>query len=365
MEKVLNKRPCFFGCQLDADERDESIREKISSIGSDQRNDDPYNEIMQIIRQEVAAPLWEERGSIEVPPWLCPIPPKFARKNVVLENFVYFIDGNGCLDFAQVAGKFVEEYIFPQIPCMIAVDHSLTGGVFSSLVSLYKPDDISLIVVDSHVDALPAPAMSGAIEYDMTTNPDSIHDPNDPFLKNRTDSYNASSFLHHLLKENIIDPENLYLIGVSDYPSKHAFRVKDDRIKCYVNHYSSLKSNGVKIVTKKDLFQNPGRLTNLYRQVKTPYIYISIDMDIGARNALEGVRFRNFQGINENQIYKIAKCLRDLLDRGISLAGMDVSEFNPRRASSGENSVDDRTYRIAFNLIRTICFPPESFPTRS
>ncbi|HTY25897.1 MAG TPA: arginase family protein [Desulfomonilaceae bacterium] len=360
MEKVSNKRPYFFGCPLDADERDESIREKIASIGSE-KIDDPYIEVIQIIRQEVASHLWEELGSIEVPPWLCPIPSKVARKDVVLENFVYFIDGNGCRDFAQVAGQFVEEYVFPQIPCMIAVDHSLTGGVFASLVSLYKPDDISLIVVDSHVDALPGSAVSGAIEYDIATNPNSIHDPNDPFLKNRTDSYNASSFLYHLLKENIINPENLYLIGVSDYPSKHAFRIKDDRIKRYVNHYSSLKRDGVKIVTKKDLSQNPGRLTNLYRQVKTPYIYISIDMDIGARNALEGVRFRNYQGINENQIYKIAKCLRDLLDRGISLAGMDVSEFNPRRAGSRENLVDDRTYRIASNLIKTICFPPETF----
>jgi arginase family enzyme len=365
MEQVLNKRPCFFGCPLDADERDESIREKISSIGSDKEIGDPYIEIMQIFRQEVPAHLWEERGSIEVPPWLCPIPPRVARKDVVLENFVYFIDGNGCRDFAQVAGKFVEEYVFPQIPCMIAVDHSLTGGVFTSLVSLYKPDDISLIVVDSHVDALPASAMSGAIEYDMATNPNSIHDLNDPFLKNRPDSYNASSFLHHLLKENVLDPENLYLIGVSDYPSKHAFRIKDERIKRYVYHYSSLKSDGVKIVTRKDLSQHPGRLTNLCRQVKTPYIYISIDMDIGARNALEGVRFRNYQGVNENQIYKIAKCLRELLDRGISLAGMDVSEFNPRRAGYGENSVHDRTYRIASNLIETICFPPETILNRS
>jgi len=365
MEKVLNKRPFFFGCALDADERDESIREKISSIGSDQKNNDPYTAIMQIIRQEVAPHLWEERGSIEVPPWLAPIPPRVSKKNVVLENFVYFIDGNGCQDFAQVAGKFVEEYIFPQIPCMIAVDHSLTGGVFASLVSLYKPEDISLIVVDSHVDALPVSVVSGAIQYDIATNPNSVHDPNDPFLKNRTDSYNASSFIHHLLEQDEIDPENLYLIGVSDYPSKHACRIKDDRIRRYVNHYSSLKSNGVKIVTKKDLSQNPGKLTSLSRKVKTPYIYISIDMDIGARNALEGVRFRNYQGINENQIYKIAKCLRDLVDSGVVLAGMDVTEFNPRRAGSGENSVKDRTYRIASNLIKTICFSPEILLNRS
>jgi len=40
---------------------------------------------------------------------------------------------------------------------------------------------------------------------------------------------------------------------------------------------------------------------------------------------------------------------------------MDVSEFNPRRAGSGQYSIDDHTYRIASNLIKMICFPPETF----
>jgi arginase family enzyme len=353
-------RPVFFGCALDPDERDESIREKIRLSGTDREDDDPYSQIMTLVRQELTPEHWEERGAIDVPPWLRPIPPRIARKDITLDNFIYFIDGNGCRDFAQASGKFVEECILPEIPLMIAVDHSLTGGVFSSLVSFYKPQDISLIVVDSHVDALPTWAMSGAIHYDMATNPDSVHDRNDPFLRNRADSYNASSFLYYLLEEGVVDPENLYLIGVSDYPPKRAFRIKDDRIKRYVDCYSSLKRNGVRIITKKDLSLGSGVLNNLIRRVKTPYVYISIDMDIGARNALGGVRFQNYQGINEQRMYHIAKCLRKLLDRDVSLAGMDVMEFNPRSAGSGDTQRDDRTYRIAFNLIKTICFPPES-----
>ncbi|MFA6220728.1 MAG: arginase family protein [Desulfomonilaceae bacterium] len=356
MEEVIRRRPFFFGCPLDPDERDESIREKTRLIGYGEKIDDPYAAVMQIIRQEVDPSLWKEGGSLDVPPWLRPMPSSTERKNVALENFVYFIDSNGCQDFAQAAGKFVEESIFPEIPCMIAVDHSLTGGVFASLASLYKPEEISLIVIDSHVDALPASAMSGAIQYDIATNPSSIHDPSDPFLRNRPDSYNASSFLHYLLEDGVIDPENLYLIGVSDYPPKRAFRIKDDRIKRYVNCYSSLKRSGVKILTKKDLSLGSSVLSNLIRRIKTPYIYISIDMDIGARNALGGVRFQNYQGINESQIYKIAKCIREILDRGITLAGLDVSEFNPRRAGSGEKMGADRTYLIASHLIKEICF---------
>jgi len=350
---------------LDADERDESIREKIRLSGTEGKGDAPYSEIMRLVRQELDPETWEERGVIDVPPWLLPIPPSIARRDITLEHFVYFIDGNGCRDFAEASGKFAEECIFPNIPCMIGVDHSLTGGVFASLVSFYRPENISLIILDSHVDSAIASAMSGAIEYDMETNPNSVHDPNDPFLRNRADSYNASSFLHFLLEDGVIDPENLFLVGVSDYPSKRAFRIKDERIRRYVNCYSSLKRSGAKILTRKDLSRGSGALSDLLRRVKTPYVYISIDMDIGARNALEGVRFQNYQGISETQMYKIAKSLQELLDRDIALAGMDVMEFNPRKAGRGETQGADRTYQIAFNLIKTICFPPESFLNRS
>lgn len=355
--KVSHSHPVFFGCALDPDERDESIREKIRLSGTGGTHDAPYSEVMRLVRQELGRETWEERGVIDVPPWLLPMPPMISRKDIALENFVYFIDGNGCWDFAQAAGKFVEESILPKIPCMIGVDHSLTGGVFASLVSFLRPEDISLIVVDSHVDSTPASAMSGAIQYDIETNPNSIHDPADPFLRNRSDSYNASSFLHFLLEEDVIDPENLYLIGVSDYPEKRVLRIKDERVKRYVNCYSSLKRSGAKILTKKDLTFGTAALNNLIRRVRTPYVYISIDMDIGARNALGGVRFQNHQGLSEIQIDKIARALRALLDRGIELAGMDVMEFNPRRAGCGETQSADRTYRIAFNIIKTIFFP--------
>ncbi len=356
MGKILNNHPVFFGCALDPDERDESIREKIRLSGKDPKSDDPYFEIMELVRQEVNPETWEERGIIPVPQWLRPIPPLSMQRDVLLDNIVRFIDGDGCLDFAQLVSKFIEEYILPGIPCMVAVDHSLTGGAFTSLVGFYDPDDISLIVVDSHVDALPASAMSEAIQYDIATNPNSVYDPNDPFLKNRPDSYNASSFIYYLLTEGLIDPRNLYLVGVSDYPPKRAFRIRDGRIEHYLDCYSSLKRNGVKILTKKDLSLGGVTLTNLIRRIRTPYVYISIDMDIGARNALNGVRFLNHQGISENQMYRIALNLRELIDRGVRLAGMDLMEFNPRRACSWETQGDDRTYRIAFNLIKTICF---------
>jgi arginase family enzyme len=91
-------------------------------------------------------------------------------------------------------------------------------------------------------------------------------------------------------------------------------------------------------------------------RIETPYLYVSIDMDIGARNALEGVRFRNWQGLNERQLYAIADYIMEPLSQGTRLAGMDLTEINPRTAGVSSPHGRDRTYQIALNLIKKLCF---------
>ena len=352
-QKDRERKAVFFGCPLDSDEKYESIQEKLSIYGPREENDDPYSIIMEFIRQEVDPELWEEKGSIDVPGWLRPIP--LNRENIIVDNFVAFIDDDGCRTYAEMVGELVDD-IFPDVPCMLAIDHSLTGGAFQKLVELYSPKDISLIVLDSHLDALPISILSGAIQYDIETNPNSVYDKTDPSIRDRPESYNASSFLYHLLEEGVVKPENLYVLGISDYPPKRSFRIKDQRIKRYVGLYSGLRKKGVKIVTKKDLLVNPSMIKTAFRQIETPYVYISIDMDIGARNAMEGVRFRDWQGLNERQIYGIVDNLSDFLSDQIKIAGIDLTEINPRRAGLSYPSGNDRTYRIAANLIRKLVF---------
>jgi hypothetical protein len=48
--------------------------------------------------------------------------------------------------------------------------------------------------------------------------------------------------------------------------------------------------------------------------------------------------------------------LREVLSRGIALAGMDLMEFNPRRIPPGEPLERISAYRIASNLIKMLCF---------
>ena len=351
-----SQKVVFFGCPLDSDERDESIQEKHSILEAGQEFKDPYYSTMELIRKEVDSRLWEEKGSIEVPAWLLPSPPSTHKEQISVDSFVSFIDDDGCRRYADLVGDLIADHIFPAIPCMIAVDHSLTGGGFRRLAELYNPAKISLIVLDSHTDAIPVSLLSGAIQYDIETNKNSVHDPNDPFLLNRSESYNSCSFLYHLLEEGVVEPKNLYIIGVSDYPPKHSFRIKDQRIKRYVGLYAGLKKKGVKIVTKKDLLMTPSKVRAVLGRIETPYLYVSIDMDIGARNALDGVRFRNWQGLNERQLYTIADYIMGPLSKGTRLSGMDLSEINPRTAGATFPNGSDRTYQIALNLIKKLCF---------
>ena len=92
-----------------------------------------------------------------------------------------------------------------------------------------------MIVIDTHTDAVPMSAHAQAIQYDIDTNPSFFYNLDDPYFYNRPDSCNASFFLYHMLKDDDVQPENLYLLGVSDYLDKKFFHRKDPRIKKYTD----------------------------------------------------------------------------------------------------------------------------------
>lgn len=353
---MTDKKLVFFGCPLDCDEQFDSIYEKRNSLWTAGKSDDPFNEVMMLIRPEVQQDLWRELGSVNIPTWLRPKPRGEDILKINTENFIAFIDGDGCRRIAEEVADIVSKKILPDIPCMIGIDHSLTGGAYKSLTEFYGRDNVSLIIIDSHTDAIPMSVLSDAIQYDIETNPGSVHDPRDPYLYNRPDSYNASSFIHHMAAEGIINLKNLYIFGVSDYPEKKSFRIKDPRISRYTDAYAELKRRGSTIMTKKECTMAPQRLNTLLQMISTPYVYISIDMDIGAMSAVEGVRFRNWKGLTESKIYNIADTLKILFNRKIHLAGMDITEIDQRRAGEDYPAGRDQTFRIAANLIKKIGF---------
>lgn len=359
MLNTPDKKIKFFGCPMDCDEKYDAIQEKFHKTWVIQGYSDPLEGVMGHILSDLPKGTWENMGSLPVPDWLGPKPDQKEHPDITTENFISFIDSNGCKKFADKIDQFVTEQVLPSIPCMIGIDHALAGGVYSALARHYGKKKLSMVIIDSHTDAIPMSLLAGAIQYDIETNSSSVHDKNDPFLYNRTDSYNASSFVHTLIKEKLLDPKNLYIIGVSDYPEKKFMRIKDQRIKKYANAYVNLKRKGANIITKKECKLNPKKIKGLLQKISTSHVYISIDMDIGANNALDGVRFRNWKGLNESQIYKLTDAVAGIFSDSIQLAGMDICEIDPRRAGVVNHSGKDKTYAIAANLIKKIAFNPE------
>jgi len=346
----------FFGCPMDCDEKYDSIQEKTNTLWLTEKYYDPLKPVMSILSDKETSKGYREIGSLEIPSWLLPNPPTGERSKITSRQFINFIDDDGCRGMAESVKAFVRLNILPDIPCMVGIDHSLTGGAFGAVTDYYGKDNVALIVIDTHTDAVPMSAHADAIQYDMDTNPDSVYDPADPYLYNRPDSYNASSFLYHLLKDDIVSPQNLFVLGVSDYPDKKTCRIKNPRIQRYTDCYAGSKPKGCTILTKKEFLKSPRRLRGQLERIRAPYVYVSVDMDIGAMNALEGVRFRNWKGMNEKKIYKLVAEVKRILSKQVRLVGLDVMEMDPRRAGEPFGSSRDRTYEIAANIISKLVF---------
>ena len=360
--RAADQKVIFFGCPLDPDEKHDAIEEKLSHPWHDGRIDDPLLPVVDLLARDLAPGQWSFGGAIDVPGWLRPVPPPGDRAAVAAERMVEFIDKGGCRDFSDHVRDFVRTEILPDFPCLIAVDHSLTGGAFEAISQHYGPGEVSLVVIDSHTDAVPMSKLSEAIFYDIETNPNSVYDRADPLLYDRAESYSASSFLHHLVADGTVAPRDLYILGVSDYPGKKALRIKDPRIAGYVAAYTDLKKAGATIVTKKDCQMKPSKVKSLLNKIRTPYVYLSVDMDIGSRNALDGVRFRNWQGLSESQLLRLVSTVWKAGGSELQLVGMDLTEFDPRRAGQPLETGQDATYRVAAGLVRQFAFglPPHA-----
>lgn len=349
---MTDPRPItLFGCNLDADERQGAIDQKLMRGGVCGPGDDPFTALWELLSAELGPKRVKLGQSLGVPAWLTPVPPAEELDTMLVENFVGFTDHGGCGDCTRALQETMAPLVPPALPALVAVDHCLAAAPLRLLSNQLGPENLSVVVLDSHTDALPVPVLARAIAYDIDTNPQSVYHASDPFLHGRPDSFNASSFLSHLIAEGTLLPRNLYLLGMGDLPPKRAKRNKDPRVRAYTQVFAQLAKDGVRLVSKKDLASGSGKLKAILGRIKTPHLYVSVDMDIGAGNALSGVRFDERVGLSQTQIMAIIRSLRAVMDSGPALAGLDVCEFNPRAMGPG-----DATYRIAADVIKLLAF---------
>lgn len=351
------RRVKIFGGDFDPDERQAKIANKIAHSRqnySQLRFKDPYDGVMTQLEKLVQKGSFEVAGKLSVEPWLVSAPDPKYMSLLKVENVVAFIDSDGCREYADRASAFVREKVLPDVSVLLGVDHSLTGGCLQALTKEYGVSDVGLIVLDSHFDAVIPTVRCGLIQYDVENNPESPFDPLDPYIRGRLDSYNADSFLHYLIDEGKVAPENVLVLGVSDYPPKAAFEVDDDRVKRYLSHYLGFEEKGVKIIRKEKFRRDPLSVKKALKKMKAKHIYLSIDIDIGAKAALRGARFLDYEGLNEEEIYRLIKLVRDRVGRESGLLGFDILETDVYEAGSKRGGSEDRTYQIEVNIVKLL-----------
>lgn len=344
-----------FGLSLDPDEREESIFSKYSNISSETSNDDPYDIVSNKLKdsQEIK---FNKIGKIPVEPWLIPKPKKEDMFMVGVDNLVAFIDSDGCREYADKVKEFVKNNVLPDTALMIGVDHSGTGGCIEALSEKYGKNNLSVVMLDSHFDGIIPTQRLKLIQHDIEFNPNTKFSKDDPYLYNRIDSYNADSFLYFLLNEKIILPKNLFVLGVSDYPPNSAKDARDSRIREYYEFYKKFEEDGVTILPKNRLKANfEMSLKKIFEKIKTPYLYISVDIDIGSRQALNGARFLDYLGLEESEIYKIIDgIVKYANEKKIEIVGADVMEIDQSKAGQKLGKNYDKTYDISLEVIKRI-----------
>ncbi len=331
---------------LDPDEREAYIQRKIVSC-ENQYRDVPFKDPVLGIMSELKLPPTYINSHVEA--WLIPTPPADMLFMLTVENFVTFIDSNGCLDYAKEMAERVRREVFPDVPLLIGVDHSLSGGVIEGVCKEFGGENIRLVVFDSHFDFIPPSIRCGLIQYDVETNPETKFSPTDPYIYNRPDSYNADSFLSYVTKE--IPMENIFVVGVSDYPPKVAEEIEDDRVKRYIEYYKGIESSGVHVIKKESIQKDWDTVSMALSRTNLPFTYISVDVDVCANTSIKGARFLDYYGITHRDLYGL---ISSALKSNSKIIGLDFMEFDVYKAGSSISGKLDRTYAIMTECLKRI-----------
>ena len=317
----------FLSCILDPDEREPKIEKKIDAILNPGllKWSDPSEELKKRCGVDFI--------EIPVESWLKPLPDKSDLPLMTVENFVVFIDSNGCLEYAEDV-KNACLGIDSRIPVFVGVDHSLSGGVVEAIS---EKNDLVYVVLDAHFDCILPEIRCGLLQYDAETNPESKYSINNPFIYNRPNSYNADSYMYYLWDWNIVERENTVVAGVVDYPSENAWKIEDDRVQKYLGFYISQEEKGVKIIRAERIRSNPRKIIDsALKECSGDSIYLSIDLDVGANMCCSGVRFSEHNGVSCQTIIEVVKHII----KKYKLVGVDLCEFDPYSSKEKKNSIE-------------------------
>jgi arginase family enzyme len=361
-------RPCLspgskklFGVALDPADDPWSLQLKQAWMTSDQRGFrgldaclDPYDALTESLGMSVIQHHIKPAGKFPVPSWLWPKPPAQDLENVTPDAMSRFFKNGELLQLVQKLQSYVTARILPDTPIMIGVDHSATAGVVSALSAKLGADKLGVIVLDQHFDAIPLSVRLAetvrAQSNPMTGMPTVAPMPSGQFA----DAFCCGNFWAHLIEDGVVRPDHLLFVGVADYPTK----TESSEIGDFRNCYLDLQRRGCSFFPR-GLFDAEylGRLTNfLHQNINTPYVYVSLDLDVASYNGTYAARYMDRHGIGRREVLAVADLIANGCREGLyELAGLDVMEFNTHFLGlETPEGVRDDTVGLARDFILTL-----------
>ncbi len=276
-------------------------------------------------------------GQVSIPTWLQPKPRANDSFELTLDSLIRFMKLGGCLSVADKVHDFIFKNVFPMIPGMIGVDHSSSYGAISALKGR-GGEDLALVVIDSHFDAVPMALRHGLITYAKETNsfsipPDLLSGAVYPSLSfseiREWSELNPENFLLHIIDNKWVDPKNLVIVGISDYPPEAYEESEDSQVAAYLNYFRSLEEQGVHFVPKSNIDEYGTKdLAKALKYLDAKRVYISLDMDVGSLSSVYACRFLSTIGLSFNQIEDVFQTLFNAFSNGLTLAGFDLMEMD-------------------------------------
>ncbi|MHA1376689.1 MAG: arginase family protein [Promethearchaeota archaeon] len=335
----MRKKIKVFGAAVDASDFPLSIQMKLAylnqlaqNLGDKTNFIDPYEAFLMH-----SSILTEQRflkiGKFPIDSWLTP-KPKLEDLHLINQfNFSKFTNDGLLKSISDKIERYIKTNVLPDIPLMIGVDHSLTGGVLTALSKEYSPENLLVLIFDAHFDGLPANISINISKY---TN-DHPNEVNPLVLEYNysqmegieiKNTYTCASFLNNLINAKVIKPENLIIFGCQDYPDEKYRALNDPRIVEFVEFYDKMERNGVKFIPKAETSQMLDRLNQTLKDVVKSNFYLSLDVDVGALKEVIASRFRNVIGLDQSTIISAAKIVNNVIKTADNkLVGLDVMEI--------------------------------------
>ncbi|MBN1799958.1 MAG: arginase family protein [Candidatus Lokiarchaeota archaeon] len=334
----MKKNIKIFGASLDATDLPLSIKTKLLYLDRRLRKEipepsffDPYDGIL-LYSKILSNDKYLKIGKIPIKTWLTPKPCIEDISRINQLAFQKFSNDGLVEKYSNEVEQLVKSKVLPDIPLMIGVDHSLTGGVLRALSQKYGPENILIVIFDAHFDGIPAKVAVNIARY-FQDHPDQsnllVPELAYEMTSDIKNTYTCASFLYYLIEDAIILPENVIIFGCQDYPRGEFRAIEDPRIIEYVNFFDRMESNGVSFVPKIRPEEMISALSSKLERVKKPYLYISCDVDVGALKDIIASRYKNAIGIEKSTLIQAFQVLKNTIDSSdCELIGLDFMEID-------------------------------------